>query len=430
MSRKLSLAGSASVFLVLMIPLVCGDAVSTSIHAATPPTHSKRMPAREVSHVDVTQAPPVAPVSSRRTRAGVPISREVSTVDVTQQNAEDLKLRTGHEANPQQSKSDDWLSELGELGDVLGVGSFSVVHAAKNLTSGQILAVKIVRIPHDNPIFVKRLKREVSILQEIDHPNIVKLVRVHETPDCCRMVTERCFGGELFSLLEGIEFEADGVRNWVSPEGKVIQFTESCIVDIVYQVLSAVKYLHDRKIVHRDLKLENVLLVDDYKEGSFPLVKVVDFGFAKVLKEGETLVSACGSPHYASPEVVGAKNTGVGYRFECDMWAMGVICYTLLCCQYPFDGDSDVDVINRVQKGDFEFPDHVKISPEAEDFVRGLVCVDITKRTTAKEALKHPWIVKNIEKTKMALSGMTGNPSSFGNLIGLRSGDACDASND
>eukprot|EP00960_Hanusia_phi_P042172 755352-Hanusia_phi.AAC.4 len=112
------------------------------------------MPAREVSHVDVTQSPPVAPVptaapaapvSSRRTRAGVPISREVSTVDVTQQNTEDLKLRQGHEATPQQGKSEEWLSEvalpvsqLGELGDVLGVGSFSVVHAAKNLTSGQV----------------------------------------------------------------------------------------------------------------------------------------------------------------------------------------------------------------------------------------------------------------------------------------------------
>ena len=68
------------------------------------------------------------------------------------------------------------------------------------------------------------------------------------------------------------------------------------------------------------------------------------------------------SPHYAAPEVIMAKESGTGYRFECDMWAVGVICYTLLCCQYPFDGDSDLEVIKKVQKGTFDFPDHVKVT--------------------------------------------------------------------
>ena len=105
--------------------------------------------------------------------------------------------------------------------------------------------------------------------------------------------------------------------------------------------------------------------------------------FSKVLREGELLFSACGSPHYAAPEVISAKEKNVGYGLEVDMWAVGVITYTLLCCQYPFDGENDAEVIKRVLAGEFCFPDHVTISPEAQDFVRSLITVSREQRATA-----------------------------------------------
>ena len=267
----------------------------------------------------------------------------------------------------------EWQAQIVYSGEGLGVGSFSVVHAARNISSGQQLAVKIVRIPADNAIFIKRLTREVKILREIDHPNIVKLTKVLESPTTCNLFMERCDGGELFTLLEGMEFSDDGLRSLVTSEAAPPQeFTEANIVHIIHQILSAVHHCHQRQIVHRDLKLENVLLVDPWVDGVYPcfavisclrswcaskpqarsvrgmrvrvqthtrvwthccdtwllcldmclcticagisyihthsrahtphpggrLVKVADFGFAKVLREGEHLISACGRSLY------------------------------------------------------------------------------------------------------------------------------------
>ena len=142
------------------------------------------------------------------------------------------------------------------------------------------------------------------------------------------------------------------------------------IVYILHQVLEAVKHCHDRSIVHRDLKMENVLLAEPWQHGD-RRVKLADFGFATVLKEHERLTSACGSPHYCSPEILaGSSKDSPGYRLECDVWAVGVIAYSLLCCQYPFDGETDADVVKAVSKGEFDFGDHVKVSADAKHFVR------------------------------------------------------------
>ena len=408
------------VALVALVPItVCGDAAS----ATRAVTHSKVAGGirREVSHVDMHDTAQT-PVQHRHGMA-VP-RREVSHADMKEMKAPKLELRSGSPGGglgaktPAEGQSrvggetenDDaeWQSQIVYSGEVLGVGSFSVVHAARNISSGQPLAVKIVRIPPDNAIFIKRLTREVKILREIDHPNIVPLVKVLESPTTCNLFLERCDGGELFTLLEGMEFSDDGVRSLVTSEGAPPQdFTEANVVHIVHQILSAVKHCHDRKIVHRDLKLENVLLVYPWSDGGRH-VKVADFGFAKVLRDGEHLISACGSPHYAAPEVILAKESGTGYRFECDMWAVGVICYTLLCCQYPFDGDSDLEVIKKVQKGVFEFPDHVTVSAEAEDFVRKLICVSTQERYTAGQALDHPWIRTLIAEGEASANSMRG----------------------
>jgi len=407
--------------LVTLVPIsVCGDAASPRV--ANPGAERKVAMGirREVSNVDLTTCR--TPPTETRMSMGAP-RREVSHVDMTAMKqgapAPKLELRCGSEdgtvSSPNEGEQDyvadeedeiEWRSQIVYSGEVLGVGSFSVVHAARNISSGQQLAVKIVRIPADNAIFIKRLTREVKILREIEHPNIVQLAKVLESPTTCNLFMERCDGGELFTLLEGMEFGDDGVRSLVAKEGAVPEeFTEANVVHIIHQILSAVHHCHERFIVHRDLKLENVLLVNSWVEGGRH-VKVADFGFAKVLREGEHLISACGSPHYAAPEVILAKESGVGYRFECDMWAIGVICYTLLCCQYPFDGDSDLEVIKKVQLGVFDFPDHVIVSEDAQDFIRNLMCLQTADRFTATQALDHPWVRRLIAEGEASADGM------------------------
>ena len=400
-----------------------------------------RVPMREVSHADIG-------TKTKTPLDRVPM-RETSHVDLNHHQADAIsefkhedkiehphKVLSDSDENPEETER-RWLDEIGDVGEVIGVGSFSVVHAAKNLTSNELLAIKMVKVPEDNEIFVKRLKREITILRAVDHPNIIKLKHVFEAPGKVNMVMERCVGGELFNLLEGMEFEEDGTRNWVPQEGAAFAFTDDLVVDIIYQILSAVDYMHKRRIVHRDLKLENVLLDQPYKQSDeVHQVTVVDFGFSKVLREGELLFSACGSPHYAAPEVISAKEKNVGYGLEVDMWAVGVITYTLLCCQYPFDGENDAEVIKRVLAGEFCFPDHVTISPEAQDFVRSLITVSREQRATAAECLEHPWITafttdrlrqhKRVERcsTSSAHPTVLRSASGGGPILGVPDDDA------
>jgi len=210
---------------------------------------------------------------------------------------------------------------------------------------------------------------------------------------------ERCQGGELLGLMDHMEFDDNGVRSLQFDDynsAQPMDFTEAEIVFLLHQVLEAVKFCHDRCIVHRDLKMENVLLQRPWQHGDRH-VKLADFGFATVLEPQERLTSACGSPHYCSPEVLaGSAKDAPGYRHECDIWAVGVMAYSLLCCQYPFDGDTDADVVKAVSRGEFEFADHVKVSSEAQSFVRSLIVVDPNERATIHQALDHPWITNNL----------------------------------
>lgn len=363
-------------------------------------------PRRETSQADLADlsAPPRSP--SRQA-----ILRDPETAAAEQElKAEVLRTHGIVVGEVSREEEESWLSRIEYTGEVLGVGGFSVVHAAQDTKDQTIkYAVKVVKIPADNACFVRRLVREVRLLQELDHPNIVKLHKVLESPDTCHLFMEHCTGGELLGLMDHMEFDDDGVRSLQFDDlhsGEAVEFSEQQIVYILHQVLEAVKHCHDRCIVHRDLKMENVLLSEPWQQGNRQ-VKLADFGFATVLKENERLTSACGSPHYCSPEILDGNSEGsVGYRLECDVWAVGVIAYSLLCCQYPFDGETDADVVKAVSKGEFEFGDHVKVSDDAQDFVRSLIVKDPKKRFTIEMALQHPWISNNVAAGKAHATGL------------------------
>lgn len=162
-------------------------------------------------------------------------------------------------------------------------------------------------------------------------------------------------------------------------------------------MLEAVKYLHDQGIVHRDLKPENILL----KSKTDDTIKLSDFGLSRGMDSQSYLKTMCGTPQYVAPEVLSNAGPGKeGYNLACDLWSLGVIAYILLCGYPPFHEEKEISLYDQILTADFEFPRDpwVNISEEAKDFVEKLLVVDPSKRLTAEQALKHPFILN--EKLK------------------------------
>ncbi|XP_003375887.1 phosphorylase B kinase gamma catalytic chain, skeletal muscle isoform [Trichinella spiralis] len=163
---------------------------------------------------------------------------------------------------------------------------------------------------------------------------------------------------------------------------------------IMKQLLEAVKAMHQKNIVHRDIKLENVLMVDD------ETVKLTDFGFAYEITGDVQLTELCGTPGYLAPEVlkVSMYDSVKGYGLEVDLWACGVIMYTLLCGYAPFYHRKQIYMLRAITEGRYEFrsPEWDEISEAAKDLIRKLLSVDPKARATAKEALAHPYFQQNL----------------------------------
>lgn len=169
-----------------------------------------------------------------------------------------------------------------ELTSVIGFGSFSTVYAGETRT-GEKMAVKRIHFQNTDEVNLKRLQREIRILSLMEHPNIVRLLRVIEDDDCVSLVQERCMGGELFDFVNDFQtFHANGERSWRRTNTtEMLTVTEEHVAKMVRQILMAVDYMHDMNVVHRDLKLENVMLTEPFAADKEPEVKVVDLGFSR-----------------------------------------------------------------------------------------------------------------------------------------------------
>ncbi|CAM9971946.1 unnamed protein product [Pylaiella littoralis] len=262
------------------------------------------------------------------------------------------------------------IDESYEIGDVLGRGAYSVVKAAKAKKTNDEVAVKIVKkagLPAEDE---RALKDEMSIMMELDHPNIIKLLDFFEKKDHFYMVVEKVRGGELFDrIVEKVVYNEKEAR------------------DLVSTLLQAVKYCHDRGIVHRDLKPENLLLVSEKDDAH---VKVADFGFAQKFMPESGLTTQCGTPGYVAPEILLRKK----YDSAVDMWSVGVITYILLGGYPPFHDDNQARLFAKIKKGVYSFHDEYwsDISPEAKDMIAKMLSVDPKKRLTADQALEHPYL--------------------------------------
>jgi len=213
------------------------------------------------------------------------------------------------------------------------------------------------------------LSREIDIMLNVFHPNILRMREIVDKPNEVNLVLEYISGGELFDQIVS--------------RGS---FGEKDARKIVSQILNGIGYLHGLGVAHRDLKPENLLCsIEDER------VVVSDFGLAKIFSRGELLKTHCGTPHYAAPEIVRGDLT---YDMMCDMWSIGVITFVLLSGCFPFHSDDEEILKKLIVNANFTFPPEQwsNISDKAKNFIRSLLVVDASKRMTAADALRHPWI--------------------------------------
>lgn len=252
----------------------------------------------------------------------------------------------------------------------IGNGYYGSVREAFAYQTRNTVAIKSIDKVSQS---AEQLRREVSLLQSVNHPSIMKLIDVCEDDQYVHIVTEKYSGGELF----------DKIMN----QGSGLQEAEAC--RIIYSLLSAVDHLHRRDIVHRDIKPENVMFVSS-EEGSG--VKLIDFGLARKhdSRREAPMCNPVGSAYYMAPELLQRC-----YGKSCDIWTLGVVAYVLLCGYPPFNGFSDKEIFDRILTGELHFePERwYGVSEEAKDFVRCLLQRDTRLRPRSDLAMLHPWFL-------------------------------------
>lgn len=262
--------------------------------------------------------------------------------------------------------------------EILGRGVSSTVRRCIEKDTGREFAAKIIDVSSsDSPSessFLEATRREITILRKASgHNHIIELHDVFESTTFIFLVLELCPHGELFDYLTS-----------------VVTLSEKKTRHIMKQVLEAVSFIHDHGVIHRDIKPENILLDDKFN------VKITDFGFATELGPNEPrLRDLLGTPGYLAPELLKASmyENEPGYAHEVDVWACGVVMYTLLVGFPPFWHRKQMVMLRSIMEGRYEFksPEWDDITETAKDLIKQMLTVDPMKRISARQALQHPF---------------------------------------
>ena len=247
--------------------------------------------------------------------------------------------------------------------EIIGEGSFGKVFKGRRKHCGQIVALKFIPISGRSPNDLEALRQEINILRTLQHPNIVLMLDYFETDTDIIVVTEFA-QGELFEILEDDR-----------------SLPEEEVRSIAYQLVQALYYLHDNRIIHRDMKPQNVLI------GAGSRVMLCDFGFARAMSHHTTvLTSIKGTPLYMSPELV----QELPYDHRADLWSLGIILFELVAGQPPFYTNNIYTLISLIVQQDVQYPAH--ISPSFRSFLSGLLTKRPEYRLSWPHLLKHPFI--------------------------------------
>ncbi|XP_066550978.1 MAP/microtubule affinity-regulating kinase 3a isoform X14 [Amia ocellicauda] len=323
-------------------------------------------------------------MSKMSTRTPLPTVNERDTENHTSHSdgRTEISTRTGRPGARCRNSIADEQPHIGNyrLLKTIGKGNFAKVKLARHILTGREVAIKIIDKTQLNPTSLQKLFREVRIMKILNHPNIVKLFEVIETEKTLYLVMEYASGGEVFDYLV-----AHGRMKEKEARAKF------------RQIVSAVQYCHQKHIVHRDLKAENLLLDADMN------IKIADFGFSNEFTMGNKLDTFCGSPPYAAPELFqGKKYDGP----EVDVWSLGVILYTLVSGSLPFDGQNLKELRERVLRGKYRIPFYM--STDCENLLKRFLVLNPAKRGTLEvredsenQIMKDRWINAGCEEDEL-----------------------------
>ncbi|KAL5806766.1 hypothetical protein ACOSQ4_029499 [Xanthoceras sorbifolium] len=260
-----------------------------------------------------------------------------------------------------------------ELGKLLGQGTFAKVHHARNLISGMSVAVKIIDKEKVLKVgMIDQIKREISVMRLVRHPNVVELYEVMASKTKIYFVMEYVKGGELFNKVAKGKLKEDAARKYFQ------------------QLISAVDYCHSRGVFHRDLKPENLLLDENGN------LKVSDFGLSALAEskhQDGLLHTTCGTPAYVAPEVINRK----GYDgSKADIWSCGVILYVLLAGYLPFHDSNLMEMYRKIGKAEFKFPNW--FAPEVRRLLTKILDPNPSTRISIAKIMENSWFRKGLEK--------------------------------
>ncbi|KAJ1476218.1 kinase-like domain-containing protein [Baffinella frigidus] len=297
-----------------------------------------------------------------------------------------------------------------QMGKALGSGSFATARLATNRETGEKVAIKTLLRNHE--MFDKELlDLEIKVMKRVSQDSAkpgtnrcIQLYEVYEDKKAIHLVEELASGGELFDRILDLG-----------------HFSEKLAAKVINQVLEGIAHMHSVGCVHRDLKPENLLMLSsEVGTAEYDMIKIADFGLSALgdtHDENGQMNTVCGTPDYIAPEVVIIAAEGPHsrrkYDAKVDVWAIGVILYTMLCGFPPFWSDNMADMLHMIKHGDYSFPapawDH--ISPETKAFVTRLLTVDPKRRPTATEAMLDPWIaqVDNLGDTALKIKDTLGS---------------------
>ncbi|RLN97542.1 hypothetical protein BBJ28_00006687 [Nothophytophthora sp. Chile5] len=344
---------------------------------------------------DFTTSPPTSAASKRRHK---PKRRVPMTADAVLEDIDDrtFAVTPGPDEKPWLLRAGDaatkrrWLRALSDcvdilvwlrhytMGKVLGVGGNGVVQRLEDQRDGSAFAVKIVDVAkfRHREAVVAEVEILRSITNTIKHPNLITIHKVYEEHRKVYIIQELCTGGELYDR--------------VVQRGK---YSERDAASIMFQLVSALQALHAHNILHLDIKPENILFASEAPDSK---ILLTDFGLARMvngkqnpLEQGKSMAGTIG---YMAPEVITAHS----YTEAADVFSAGVILFILLVGYPPFYGDSEVEILMKIARGDFTFDpqDWAHVSGSAKELVARMLQVRAQERITVDEVLAHPWITR------------------------------------
>jgi len=269
-------------------------------------------------------------------------------------------------------------SDLYEMKEAIGKGKFGVVNLGIHKKTGQQVAIKILNKENIKTAEDKELVRiEIGILKLCHHPNIVRLLDHLENTDYIYIVTEYIEGGTLGQYFKK----------------KKSNFSERQATNIMSQIASGIKYLHQYGIVHRDLKPDNIMMT---QQNEFGVLKIMDFGLSRIVSPNETMVDGYGTLSYVAPEVLLRKP----YNKEVDIWSMGIILFYMLCGHLPFRGSKEQEVAEKIvfEALEFDEDEWETRTQRVQDLITRCLEKESKDRITIDEFINHPWFKKNMNQ--------------------------------